>query len=657
MKSIKYKLLFTLIPVVLVALAVVSIINHNKAKEFLEENFEDKAFIQLDNIKLSINNLLAVQQERLISITQDPVVQSMNREEQIENLNQRLEEYEEYNIFFVADTTGKTFTTNNQDLDIKDRAYFAEIMNGAEFAISDPVISKASGEAVIVIASRIEQAGETVGLLGSTLPLSYFTGEVNQTKIGETGYASIVQKDGTVMVHPKETLVMKEKINELGVPELKTAYEESMKGKNDLIKYTFDGSERYIFYTQIPITGWGLYQIVPVEEASQQLGYLAMLSFVTAGVVMLFAIIIIVIFSSRLVKPIRALSVITTNIADGDLTLKVDHGGSEDEVGVLGKNFNRMIENMQEMLKKVKDVSDHVKSSSDTLVSSSDDTKRSAEQVAVTIAELAEGTTDIAHSVTNTTNQMQNLNETVNHIEGYTNEVISTSGKSKESTEKGLQYSNDAIAKMDEVNSTVLETAEIIRKVDKQSQEIGNIVQMITSIAEQTNLLALNASIEAARAGDHGKGFAVVAEEVRKLANETTGSAEQISKLIGETQTESQRAVEAAEAGTRVVEEGAETVKQTTGVFNEIAEYVDEVLRNNHDIHDSIGKLKRVASQIGEDMESISSVTEQASAGAEEVSATSQEQASGAVLISKDAEKLAELAEDLQKMLKQFKVQ
>lgn len=656
MKSIKSKLLFTLIPVIIIALAAVSWVNHNKAKDFLEETFEEKAFLQLENIKTIINDQLTLHIERLDSISKDPSIQSMDKDLQLKNIEQRVQGYSEYNMMFIADHKGDALTSDNKLFNISDRPYFQAIMKGQDSVVSDPVVSKASGESVIVIASAIKRDNQAIGVVGVTMPLKHLTTVANQVKVGETGYVSITQSDGLVIVHPKESLIMKEKIQDLGVAELASAHDNANNGLIGLEKYTFDGTERYIFYRNIPETNWGLYEIVPVKEATGQLSYLAMLSFVTAFVVIIFTIIIIIIFSSRLVKPIRVLSHMTTSVANGDLTIDINDHKGNDEVGTLGRNFGTMIKNMQDMLVKVKDVSNHVKTSSETLVSSSEETKRSAEQVAVTIADLANGTMDIANSVTNTTDQIGSMKETVGKISNYSNEIIETSRLSLKSTEKGQETSNLALQKMREMSATVNDTSIVIQGLDKKSKEIGDIVQMITNIAEQTNLLALNASIEAARAGDHGKGFAVVAEEVRKLANETTDSADKISALVTQTQHESKRAVESADIGKRVVDEGTATVKQAAAVFEEISKYVDEVLRKNENIHEEIRQLEDFSNHIATDMESIASVTEQASAGAQEVSAASQQQASSANVISDDAVRLSELAEQLKEVMSQFKI-
>ncbi|WLR52085.1 methyl-accepting chemotaxis protein [Bacillus tianshenii] len=655
MKSIKSKLLLTLIPVIIVALVAVSWVNHNKAKQFLENDFEDKAFLQLNLIATSISGDLNVHKERLKNIAKDSKLTGEERFTKQAVLRERNREYPEYLTFYIADQNGDGFTADGKEVNVADRPYFKKVMAGSEVVISEPVVSRASGETVIVIAAPLKMFNQTAGVVGATLPVSKLTEMAQKVQIGETGYTSILRDDGLFIVHPDDNLQMKKKLQDVGVPELAAAQTELEAGKTGSKRYIYSNQERYVFYQKEPTTGWSILAVVPVEEATSQLAYLAMLSFVTAAVVTAFSILIIFIFSSRLVKPIKSLSELTTDLAEGNLTIKVDHD-SDDEVGLLGRNFNAMVEKMQNMLLKVQDAANHVKQSSDILVHSSEETKASAEQVAITISDLASGTTDIAHSVTSTTNQISSMLSTVDQIATYADEVIETSENSRASAEKGHDYSAEALKKMDEMNASMLETSSIIRKLDSQSKEIGNIVSMITDIAEQTNLLALNASIEAARAGEHGKGFAVVAEEVRKLASETTSSADKISILIRETQEESKRAVEAADRGTRVVEEGTTTVTQTTGVFDEISAHIDEVLDKNKQIHVAIKELKETGGYIGNEMASISAVTEQASAGAEEVSATSQQQASSANLISGDAAKLATLADELQALMAQFRV-
>lgn len=657
MNSIKTKLLIVIIPIICLALVVVSYLNHNKAKEFLEADFEEISYVQLDKTQTGLDDAMNKEIEKIKGFSFSSDILSQDSVQQKQYLERIAGQLPEYSLLFVSDAKGDAVTSSNSSVNIADRDYFQSIMSGNETVISNPLISKADNTAVIVFAVALkDNQGKTFGLFGATFPIDSLQQLVADVKVGETGYAFIVQNDGLIIGHPQKDLVMQSTISDLNVKELVTAHTSAQTGETGVVRYTFEGVEKFNFYKKLQSTDWVVYITAPVKEATSKLSYLAILSFVTAGVVLIFTVIIVIIFSSRLVRPIQKMSNLTSAVAQGDLTLKVDHQG-KDEVGLLGQNFNIMIEGMQNILLKINGVSEHVRKSSETLVESSEETKLSAEQVATAINELATGTTDIVNSVTSVTDKVQHMSDTLKELSQFADEVNHTSLESKTLSEKGELLINQAIQTISEANKQVQETAEIIKLVDKRSSEIGNVINIITSIAEQTNLLALNASIEAARAGDAGKGFAVVAEEVRKLATETSSSADKIANMIRETQSESHKAVKSIEQGLGVVEDGMGKVIQSGDAFTKISDNINTVSEQTTKINSSIQDLEEISSAISEDMSSISAVTEQSSAGAEEVSAASEQQAASAVHISSDAVELSKLSQELQEMINQFKIQ
>ena len=149
-----------------------------------------------------------------------------------------------------------------------------------------------------------------------------------------------------------------------------------------------------------------------------------------------------------------------------------------------------------------------------------------------------------------------------------------------------------SVAQIRSVESTVDESAKIVDKLGKRSQEIGQIVETISGIAGQTNLLALNAAIEAARAGEHGRGFAVVAEEVRKLAEQSQEAAQQIAALITGIQSDTDNAVASMQHGTNAVIEGASSVDGLRDTFDQIRVFVDEVSK---EVASMAAEIKTVA--------------------------------------------------------------
>lgn len=656
MNSLKTKLLVVIVPIICIALILVAYINQSKAKEFLEANFERYSLANLEKTQEKLDDSFSVHIERLKGFAQSSDVISGDENEQQAYLNRISKKFTEYSVLLISDVNGKTITSVNKETNISDRAYFQSIKAGNDFAISDPVVSKVDNSTTVVFAVPIKNAnGEMIGIFGGTFPIDSLQKLVSGVKVGETGYAILTAKDGLIIEHPNDELVLQSTIKDVNIPELNKAHEDAQSGKVGMVRYEYQNEERFTFYKQLKSNGWNLFIIVPIAEATSELSYLAKLSFVTAGIVLIFAIIIIIIFSSRLVKPLQRMSSLTSEVAKGDLTLSVSHKG-KDEIGILGLNFNTMISGMQSILTQINSVSEHVKQSSETLVNSSEETKQSAEQVAIAINELATGTSDIVNSVSSVTDKVQYMSQTLGELSKFANEVNNSSLQSKELSEHGEIYVNEAITSIRETNNQIQETAEIIKLVDKRSTDIGNVVEMISRITEQTNLLALNASIEAARAGDAGRGFAIVAEEVRKLAHETGKSAEQISKMISETQDESHRAVKSIEQGLHVAENSMAAVIQSGEAFTDISKNVNTTSQQVEKTNSLIQNLEEISVSISENMESISAVTEQSSASAEEVSAASEQQAASAVQISNDAVELSKLSENLQEIMMKFKI-
>jgi methyl-accepting chemotaxis protein len=193
---------------------------------------------------------------------------------------------------------------------------------------------------------------------------------------------------------------------------------------------------------------------------------------------------------------------------------------------------------------------------------------------------------------------------------------------------------------------TNMESVKLVGELEKQSNEVGEIVQAVVRIADQTNLLALNAAIEAARAGEHGKGFAVVADEVRNLAETSEKSARSIRELVNEIQSNVKVVVEDIESAGKAANEEVEKAKKTTEDLVKIKEEVElvmagiiEVSENAVDANKGAGEFLSIAEQIA--------AAEQQSSATEEVEKAIQMQNKAFNELNAGAGDLAQMAEDL----------
>lgn len=377
---------------------------------------------------------------------------------------------------------------------------------------------------------------------------------------------------------------------------------------------------------------------------------------ITSIIILILGVIVTSLFSYYLAKPLRDLTSLVSKVSTGDLSVNLETKRS-DEIGILTISFQQMMNQLKQVIHAINDNSKELLNSSDNLLSRSSEVKEGYDQIAVTMHELSEGADSQSAASTQVSQTMENFTL---HIEGANNqgtELNHTSNTVKVLTNTGLELMSETEKQMDAIHLGVVESIEKVKGLDSKTQEISQLVQVIQSIADQTNLLALNAAIEAARAGEHGKGFAVVADEVRKLAEQVSGSIGSIIDIVHGVQNESSETVTALQQGYQQVEEGTVKIKNTRETFNEINTAVFGMQTQIQNIAESLSSIFKESEEINTTLESVASIAEESSAGIEETSASVQQSTTAMDEIVENAKSLALLAHKLNASVGHFKLE
>jgi len=441
-----------------------------------------------------------------------------------------------------------------------------------------------------------------------------------------------------------------------------------------------------------PIAGGGAVRVGMNQDAIlEQVRGLNLNLLVIQAMVALVAVLFTVLFSARLVRPIRALVKVAGSVGRGDLSRTV-RAKSTDEVGLLARTFNDSIkrlrglvvteaerdeerrrrealqENIRDFLRVTREIAQGdlrrrgevtedvlgsvidsinlmveeiastllgVREAADTVSAGADQVIRATDEIGVSVESQLASARRVAESVAEVTGSVRGVSERAEASSGAARQTL-------EAARTGQQVVGESLDSMQRIRGEVQGIARRIKALGDRSLEISEIVDTISGISSQTNLLALNAAIEASGAGEQGARFAVVADEVRKLAEESAASSKRIAGLIKTVQAEIHDAVGAMEAGTVEVETGFRLAQQAGERLERIAE-----------ISNSSAELaQQISSQTAGQVESIEQVAATVSAIAELAHQTDQTVAGG----RQTAEQLRELAARLNQRLARFEL-
>ena len=277
-----------------------------------------------------------------------------------------------------------------------------------------------------------------------------------------------------------------------------------------------------------------------------------------------------------------------------DVALSVER---EDEIGALRHAVNRYAGQLRTMLQHIAEEADHLQAEaaqlgglSSTLAGRAEQQRQENTQLAAAITEMSSSAQEVAQN---------------------TNDCANTAQSSLAVVQQGQQKVASNSSSIKALSAEMADAASVISRLEKDSQQVGAVLDVIKAISEQTNLLALNAAIEAARAGEQGRGFAVVADEVRTLAGKTQSSANEIGTMINALQQASRQAVEAMQAGEARTEHAVVEAEGAALALSSTVQSFDDISQRAQQIAVAAQQQSHVTQEINELAVRIHSISEE----------------------------------------------
>ena len=585
--KLQNKFLLPIISLILCGMAVLTVVTYTNSKKELEITVKN----QLDQV---VEALDRATEEYLSGIKNDVIIwgdrniyralfdgasaaEFAATNETLQGLVARAPHFE---FLAIVDSRGNVISCNDTKLigkvNIGDRDYFQQSMAGKTVS-SDVIESKLTGNHIFVASTPIEVKGKVRGVfMGYVNILDYYDKYVKPIKVGNEGFAYVMDRTGTIIMHPVREMILKQNCASYDFGKY------ILDNKNGYMRYEFRGVKKAVAFRSDREKGWIL--AVTANDADIYAGVnriqqLAII--VTIACIVIISLIVFLIVRS-MVNSIRKAIAFSQVIAGGDLTVVAhdEYLNRKDEIGDLARGLNGMKEKLYEIVNEVLMAVENVTSGS--------------EEMSSTAQQLSQGATEQAASAEELSSSMEQMAANVRQNADNAGQTEEISRKAAEDTDAG--------------GKTVMETVDAMN-------EIASRISVIEEIARQTNMLALNAAIEAARAGEHGKGFAVVAAEVRKLAEMSQQAAGDISEL-------SVRSVGVAHTAGENLQRIVPDIRKTAELIREISIASNEQDVGMDQINRAILQFDEVTQQNASASEEVASMSEELSRQAEQLQMT-----------------------------------
>ncbi len=670
-KSVKYEILFILLPVMLIAMIALSFMGYHTSEQIIQNRIDQEMVLSLSTAIEKVENSLAKNRKVAEALAQ--TVQA----------NVNVMEEENYRKFMptMFETNPETFGggiwfepyAHNQqekyfspycmlengkmtyfdDYSLGDGIYYTDmdwytnVKNTNQSAVwSDPYYDEYAKISMVTASSPFYDAsGKFIGVATADIDLTELQRVIIDLQVDKSDKAFLLDTSGTYIADNDSSKLLQANITEETNTSLAELGKTILTQKQGTGGFEENGQKYRTWYTQIPESGW----IVAISRTETQLfsevtALAKTLTFLCTVLALLVSGILIFCVQKKVVKPLNSLVAVTGRIADGDLDVQIDHR-LKNEIGIVFDSVKRTTYRLHDYVDYIEEVSgildqisqgnldyqlqlhyvgefERLKASLEHIRLSLGQTlsviATAAEQVNAGASQVSGGAQALASGAAEQAATMEELNASISMVSEQAQKTV-------EIVKFATEYTKQANDGINIGNEHMKELTEAMHNIDSASGQIASITKTIEDIAFQTNILALNAAVEAARAGNAGKGFAVVADEVRNLAAKSAEAVKETSRLIA-------HSVEVTAKGSRIT-------GQTAQILQDIQHKSNTVNENILKIEQASIEQTGAIEQIQQGLSQVSAVVQTNAANAEENSATSEEMSAQAVTLQEEIRK------------------
>lgn len=660
-KKIQVKLLITMIPIIVLAMALLTYVSVNQSRKLINEQITNARTAELEaqNGKMleylsSVSNMadtiaaLVEKSYKDIPMSEyEEILGNVIMDNDIV-LGSGLwfepfaydpkEEYMGPYVYKDGDTLVTTYDYSNAEYNYFEQEYYTMCVNAQGAQFTDPYYDETSNTIMSSCAAPIIVGGKYIGCVTVDIELSTITELISQITVGKSGWATLTTGNGTYIAGADEDKIKNaENILNDSNASLATLGNVILENETGSGVYQDTSLGRInVNYATIDLTGWKLLLQLPDKELVTPINRIITVMIVVALIALVATILSVALIVNNISKSISRVNDFAGSLADGDFSVEHIKVTSEDELGRMSNSLNNMYDSNKGVIQKISDHSVEIGKNSEVLKSSSKTLEEKFEQI-------SEFMKEINSSMLSTSAATQEVNASSEEVLSNVNLLAQEAGQS-------LKMADEIRNRAEIVNQNSqksFESANTLSKRFEQSLEesianskvvenIGQLADVISEIAEQINLLSLNASIEAARAGEAGKGFAVVAAEIGSLANNTAETVAQIKNTISDVRGAFEGLSDEANEMLSFLKntvspdyssfvdvakqygQDAESIDETSNKLSKMSDAIREIMQEVTDAIQNIAEATQVTTELSTDiMDNIEKVSENVSGIAE----------------------------------------